>query len=701
MIYQNEVAECGYACLAMVLTWHGRATDVRELSTFRPISSNGVTLADLYDVALEYGLEVEAYQFSAEHLPQIRRGSILHFGGSHFVVFEGASRGYVRIVDPASGRRRIAFDTFVASATGYLLQCSPTPAMPRIRARSKVPDALARIRALNPALRRQTAKVLFVATGCQFAILATPYLGNLVLDHVVASDNLNLLNLLVFTFSGIFAAGVVGQYVQTYLTELIHGTVQMNVTEGLLGHLLRNPIPFFEKRNVGDLFARFRIQDELNLFASRTVISIAIDAVVGVLALALMAVHSPMLTAAALGIFAVYVAVALALFAQMRDTRLLVMEESARCDDALIETIRAATLIKLAGGEVRRTAQYMVRFRAYAAALLQDHRLTACRDALLQFVSYAELLAVTWLAARLMLAGTISVGVFYSFMIYKSLATERLARVINGAFARLMLTVPASRVGDIAEQEPERYTPPAHANRAPETREFESIEMRGVTFRYGVSDRLVLKDASLSIRRGDRIAITGPSGSGKSTVFKLLAAAEPLQHGEITLNGVAWPNLGVNEIRRHVAQMRQGDLILHGSIADNVASFAGRVDDDRVYRVLDEVGLLPDVMSLPMRSRTIISDTIANISAGQRQRLLLARALYEPRELLLLDEPTSNLDPASVARIASLLQRTGRTVVVITHDLALAAHFPRRYQLVDGALAPHDERAACAERHGD
>ena len=169
--------------------------------------------------------------------------------------------------------------------------------------------------------------------------------------------------------------------------------------------------------------------------------------------------------------------------------------------------------------------------------------------------------------------------------------------------------------------------------------------------------------------------ITGSSGSGKSTLFKLLAAAEPIQEGEIALNGIAWPNLTVDEIRRHAVHMRQGDLILHGSIADNVSLFAGNPDEARIHALLDDVGLLPDVMRLPMRTRTIISDTIANISAGQRQRLLLARALYQPRELLLLDEPTSNLDPVSVRHIVALLQRLERTVVVITHDMALAAAF--------------------------
>jgi ATP-binding cassette subfamily B protein RaxB len=142
-IYQNEVAECGYACLAMVLSHFGRAVEVRELQAFRRISANGLTLMDLYDVAVEFGLAVQAYRFDAGDLPAIKRGSILHFGGAHFVVFEKCARGYVQVIDPASGRRRIAMDTFVANVSGYLLECAATPDMPRVRSRSRVPQALA------------------------------------------------------------------------------------------------------------------------------------------------------------------------------------------------------------------------------------------------------------------------------------------------------------------------------------------------------------------------------------------------------------------------------------------------------------------------------------------------------------------------------------------------------------------------------
>jgi len=688
VIYQNEVADCGYACLAMVLNHFGRATEVREIAAYRPVSSHGLSLMDLYDVATEFGLAVQAYRFDAGDLVGIKPGSIIHFGGAHFVVFERFRRGYVQVIDPAVGRRRIALDMFLSSVSGYLLECAPTPALPRIRARSRVPAALERVRVLNPGLRAQIGKLLFVALGSQCAILAMPYLGNLVLDQVVASDNRNLLHILALTFASVFAIGTLSRFAQSYLSALVHTLVHVNVTEGLVGQLLRHPIPYFEKRNVGDLFARVKSQDEINDFVVQTAISLRIDLAVGGIAVLLMLVQSPMLTGVALGIFAVYVGASFALYPAMRDVHMLVLERSAECEDLLFETIRGASLIKLASGEVRRTAIYMARFKACAATMLRSAKLAAARDAVLKFVDYADVIAVTWLSAGLMLDGKISVGVFYSFMIYKSLASERLAQALNAMFGRFMLTVPAERVADIAEGEPERYTSLEQAGRAVETHRFDSVGMCDVSFGYGASDRRVLTEVNLEIRRGDKIAIVGPSGSGKSTILKLLCAAESAQHGEVRLNGVRYANLAVDEIRRHMTQMRQGDLILRGSIADNIALFGANVDHARVNALLDAVGLLDDVMRLPMRTRTIISDSIANISAGQRQRLLLARALYQPAELMLLDEPTSNLDAASVQRIAALLQRIERTVVVITHDRTLAATFERCYELTAGGLVP-------------
>ena len=690
VIYQNEVADCGYACLAMVLTHFGRATEVRELRRRFPLSANGVRMSDLYDAAAGYGLNVEAFQFERAHLREIRQASILHLKEGHFVVFQSMRGKYVHLIDPAVGRRKLTVDQLMDLVSGYLLQCQSTPALERKKpdTRSDVMRALADLFRLNPGLSGRLAKICFISLGVQFATLAAPYLGSLVLDHVVAENNPGLLTILLVTFASIAAIGAFSGFMQTYLTEVVSLYLYKDSTQALFAKLLKNGFSYFEKRHVGDLFARVKSQKEVVDFAGRSLVGIVIDLSLGSLALVLMLVQSPLLAGLALALLLVYLAVAFMLYPAMRDAHRQLTETSAKCDDGLIETIRAAAMLKLAQQETRRTAFFMERFQRMLGDSFRAAQLNNVRSTILKVVGQVDTLLITWISASMMIAGELSVGVFYSFQLFKGLMSNHLSGAVNSIFQMNMLRVPIMRVEDIVDEPSERYEPLASVHKARETERFDDIALKEVGFSYGVSDRPVLRQLDFCVRRGEKVAVVGPSGVGKSTLFKLLSSAEAASSGEICLNGLDYRNLSVDEVRRHMAHMRQGDIILNGSIADNVSLFEASADGERINHWLRMVGLYDDVMRLPMRAQTLVSDTIANLSAGQKQRLLLARALCQPRELLLLDEPTSNLDRDSVMAIGQMLMQIDRTIVVITHDRELAALFQRRHVLRDGQLEP-------------
>jgi len=690
IIHQNEVADCGYACLAMVLTHFGRATEVRELRRRFPLSANGVRMSDLYDAAVAYGLNAEAFQFEREHLREIRKASIVHLTEGHFVVFEALRGKHVHLIDPAIGRRKLSVDQFMALVSGYLLQCEPTPLLERKKpdTRSDVTRALADLFRLNPGLSARLAKICFISLGVQFATLAAPYLGSLVLDHVVAENNPGLLTILLVTFASIFAIGTFSGFMQTYLTEVVSLYLYKDSTQALFAKLLRNRFSYFEKRHVGDLFARMKSQKEVVDFAGRSLVGMVIDLSLGSLALVLMLVQAPLLAGLAAALFLVYLAVAFMLYPAMRDAQRQLIETSAKCDDGLIETIRSAAMLKLAQQETRRTAFFMERFLQLLNDSFRVAQLSNVRSTILKVVGHIDTILITWISATMMIDGELSVGVFYSFQLFKGLMSTHLSGAVNSIFQMNMLRVPIMRVEDIVDEPAERYEALETVHKASETASFTGIVLKEVGFSYGVSDRPVLRAVDFAVQRGEKVAVVGPSGVGKSTLFKLLSAAEAASSGEIRLNGLDYRNLAVDEVRRHMAHMRQGDIILNGSIADNVSLFEASADGERINHWLRLVGLYDDVMGLPMRAQTLISDTIANLSAGQKQRLLLARALCQQRELLLLDEPTSNLDRDSVLAIGQMLMQIDRTIVVITHDHELASLFQRRYALRDGRLEP-------------
>ncbi|MCA1324717.1 peptidase domain-containing ABC transporter [Herbaspirillum sp. alder98] len=687
VIYQNEVANCGYACLAMALTLFGRTTEVRELNELRPVSANGSRLSDLYDMAVEFGLSVSALQFEAADIGDIPKGSIVHFDGSHFVTFESAGRRHVNIIDPAMGRRRLSFDAFLKNTSGYLLAFRPMPTLQQIKEKSAEWAAIKSIFLLNPELKSQLFKIMFVSIGLQFAVLTSPYLGSLVLDNVVAEDNLPLMSVLVFTFGSIFAVATLSNFVQTYLTEAVHQRVHNNSTEALLRKLLQNRFSYFEKRHVGDLFARFQAQIALIDFVTRSTVGFCINLFVGSLTLILMVFQNPLMTAIALAIFSLYVAVSAALHPRMMESGRQEMEASARCDDALIETIRAAALVKLAQKEHQRVNHHMGLFQKLMNDSFRVRNLNNINDVLLKMISYADSLIIMSISVLLMVNGKLTIGGFYSFLMLQALMSSHLSGVLRAFREFKLLRVPVSRINDILDQQEEVYAAAGVMGHVDETLRFDCITLDNVGFQYGVSDQPVLREVDLVIRRGDKIAIVGPSGAGKSTLFKLISAIEPCTQGSVSLNGISYANLAVDEIRQHMAHMRQGDIILNGTITDNVSMFAAGADSRLVNDLLKKVGLYEHVMRLPMRTATPVSDSIANISAGQKQRLLLARALYQDRELMLFDEPTSNLDRDSAEMIGRLLRESGKTIVVITHDQELAGNFSRRYRIDGGRLA--------------
>jgi ATP-binding cassette subfamily B protein RaxB len=688
VIYQNEVADCGYACLAMVLTELGRHTEVRELRGMQPVSANGVRMSDLHDLALRLGLVAEGFQFERAHLLQIRRGAIVHFREGHFVVVEASRRRHVDIIDPARGRRRMTPDQFMQSTTGYLLQCDASAALQAVArpARSEVMQAMGAMFRSDPRLARQLMKIAFISLGVQFATLAAPYLGSLTLDQVVAENNPALLNVLIITFASVFAMGAFSGFMQAYLTEVVFQQLYKDSVRALFAKLMSNRFAYFEKRHVGDLFARLKSQREVVEFAGRSLVGLAVDLSMGLLALGLMLVQAPLLAGLAAALFLVYLVVAFLLYPAMRDAQRQQIETSARCDDALIETIRGAAMLKLAQKESQRTALFMTRLQGFINDSFRVAQLANIRALILKVVGHVDTLVITAISAGMMVDGELSVGAFYSFQIFKGLMSTHLSGAVNSAFQFNMLRVPVMRFNDIVEEPGERYEPLSSCQRAEETRSFLSLELRGVSFSYGFSEHPVLRNLDFSLQRGEKVAIVGPSGAGKSTLFKLLAAAESATRGQVRLNGLDYANLAVDEIRRHMAHMRQGDIILNGSIADNVSLFEASVEGARINALLQQVGLFDDVMRLPMRTLSMVSDTIANLSAGQRQRLLLARALGQQRELLLLDEPTSNLDRDSVMRIGAMLAASPHSMIVITHDQQLAALFERRYRLRDGML---------------
>jgi ATP-binding cassette subfamily B protein RaxB len=194
-----------------------------------------------------------------------------------------------------------------------------------------------------------------------------------------------------------------------------------------------------------------------------------------------------------------------------------------------------------------------------------------------------------------------------------------------------------------------------------------SLELRNVSFRYGEGEPWILKGVNLKIEAGENVAITGSSGCGKTTLLKVMLGLLQPSKGDVLYGGVPVRQLGMTNVRRRVGTVMQEDVLLTGSIADNIAFFDMAPDQKRIEACGQLAQLHNDVVRMPMGYQTLVGELGSGLSGGQKQRLLLARALYKQPAILALDEATSHLDIENEKAVNAVLSDMRLTRIVIAH----------------------------------
>src|SRR5262245_14774640 len=679
LILQSEAPECGIACVAMIASYHGFRTDLSALRLRLAPSMRGVTLKHISAVAESMKLSARGVQAPLTALGQLRLPAILHWDMNHFVVLTEVRTDRITVHDPAVGKRLLKIDEASRHYTGIAMEMQPAPGFVHADERQKISawDLLSVARTMRDAI----VQVAMLSLVLEVFAIASPFFVQLVVDRVVVGRDVDLLAVLGVGFALLVLMHVAVTAVRAWLGVYLSTQINVRLLDSLFGQLLRLPLAWFEKRHIGDIVSRFRSVDAIQRTLTLTFVETVVDGAMVLLTLAVMFWYSAALTGIVLLAAVLYGVARWAFFGPQRRAADEQIIHEARSGTHFIETLRGMLAIKLNMREPERHGAYNNLIIEQTNAAVATQKIVISHRALNGLIFGFENVAVVWLAALLVMDGRFSVGMLFGFLAFKLLFITRINNLVDKSIEFRMLDLHAERIADIALATPEAPSSSAgHSSSG-----LLHLEARGLAFAYG-AEGPVFRDVDFSVQPGETVAIVGPSGCGKTTLVKVLIGLLDRNAGTLTANGRDVRDWDRGALRGRLGVVLADDQLFVGTIEDNISFFDPKHDAARVRACARAAMIDRDIDAMPMQYNTIVGSLAHALSAGQKQRILLARALYRGPQILFLDEAFDQLDLALESKITDQLRRLKLGVVIVSHR-------PETIRQVDRVvrLAGHNE----------
>ena len=691
-VQQLEAADCGAACLAMILAYHGRTV---PLDRIRGVAgtSRGTDALALVRAGEQFGLRGRGVRVDVGDLKHLPRAAVLHWGFNHFVVLERIRRAAVDIVDPSHGRRRVPLDKFRRQFTGVALVFEPDDTFVATpRGRSKIWRYLAHM----VGQRGLIARVLVTSIALRVLALALPILTALVVDRVVPRGDHDLLFVVGAGVAVVLAFQLLSTLIRSHLLIELRTRLDTKMTLGFLSHLLALPYAYFNKRSAGDLMLRVASNTQIRELLTSSLLSTLLDGTLALGYLVLLVVLSPVLAALAAGIAALQVMVLLLSRHRYAQLAAQDLETQARAQSYLVQMLVGIETLKVAGAEDRALEHWANLYVDELNVSLARSRLIAMLEALNGLLQSAAPLVLLGAGAILVMDGQLQLGTMLATAALAAGFLMPIDSLVGSLLQLQQLGSYVERIDDVLAAEPEQQR---DATVAP-PKLTGAIELDRVSFRYGPSEPLVVRDVSLAIEAGKTVAIVGRSGSGKSTLAALMLGLHRPTEGRIIYDGYDLEELDHKRLRQQLGMVPQNPFLFAGSIRSNIALGDPSVSHDRIMLAARKANVEADIRAMPMGYETIVADGGSTLSGGQRQRIALARALLHEPAVLVLDEATSALDATTERGVMDQLRALRATRIVIAHRLSTVVHADRIVVMEEGRVVEvgtHDELIV---RHG-
>lgn len=679
---QPDHKDCGPTCLQMLAKYYGKDLSLEYLRNLSETTREGSSLHFLSQAAEQIGFRSLGVKIHYRDLrDQAPLPCMVHWEGQHFVVIDHIKGQKVSVVDPALGRRTYSIKEFISgwigpgatetTEEGVALLIEPGANFTHDDAAAPESEK-AFYSFLAPYLKPYRAflvQLFFGLLAGSLLQLAFPFLTQSIVDIGIQNQDLDFVYLLLGAQLFLFLGRLGVELIRSWI--LLHLSARLNIAllSDFFVKLMRLPIRFFDTRLSGDLLQR--IQDHHRIEELLTINSLS-----SLFSALNLVVFGSILAWYDLKIFSIFLVGSSLYFAWisffLRERRKIDQKKFGLFSEEQskqIELINGMQEIKLHNVEQSKRWSWefiqarIFRLSVRSLSLEQKMKLGS------EFINELKNILIIFLAAQLVIKGEITLGMMLAISYINGQLNGPLLQLVQFIYALQDAQLSLERMQEIHQKEDEEG---ADQPKITQISTSGDLLINNLSFRYSGELNPVLEDLNLVIPRNKVTAIVGSSGSGKSTLMKLLLKFYEPQEGEIILGNTALRNLSHRVWREKCGTVMQEGFIFNDTIARNIALGEEQTDYPRLMHAVSMACIKDYIESLPLSYNTEIGENGLSMSTGQRQRLLIARAIYKNPEFLFFDEATSALDAGNEKQIMANLTRFfgGRTVLIIAHRLS-------------------------------